>query len=210
MIEFKRKLVTKNQQKPTYWTTLFLTFCLVLSRATCPCLKVCQICAEKLFNSYIFSVLLYFSLFKKGVFVSGSLSAIRTNYIQNFPTELPMKAAQGFIATTVISLITGCAPSVALLGGTIAATATIIEAITRPIIRAIFPETPFIATSIQIFIPQMMALGLADSIAPWIGTSYKTTSILLPLLAWISLNGISLNGISNGFYGRNVAMVEVL
>lgn len=134
--------------------------------------------------------------------MSASLIAIQNNYVQNFPTEVPTKAAQGFIATATISLIAGCASSVALLGGAIAATATIIEAITRPIIRAIFPETPFIAKLIQICIPKMMALGLAASIAPWIGVSYKMTSILLPLIAWITLN--------DRFYDRNVAMVEVL
>lgn len=122
--------------------------------------------------------------------------------MDDFPTEVPTKAAQGFIATATISLFTGCAGNVALLGGAIAATATIIEAVTRPIIRAIFSENPRIAKFIQICTPKMMALGLAASIAPWIGVSYRMTSILLPLIAWVTLN--------ERFYERNVGMVEVL
>lgn len=134
--------------------------------------------------------------------MSTTFNTIQNNYIQNFPAEVPTKAAQGFIATATISLISGSGTSVALLGGVIAATATLIEAITRPIIRAIFPETPFIAKCIQIFIPQMIALSLAASIAPWIGLSYKITTIILPLLAWIALN--------DRFFERNVGMVEIL
>lgn len=131
-----------------------------------------------------------------------SLSAFQNSYIENFPTEVPVKAAQGFIMTATIGLIAGCAGSMALLGGVIAATATIIEAITRPIIRAIFPENPFIATFIQMSIPTAIALSLADAAAPWIGMSYKMTSFLLPLIAYIALN--------QQFYERNVGLVEVL
>lgn len=134
--------------------------------------------------------------------MSATLTSIQNNYMQNFPTEVPIKAAQGFIVTATISLIAGYASSIALLGGALAAITTIIEAVTRPIIRAIFPEVPIIAKLIQICVPQMMVLGLADLIAPWIGVSYKMTSILLPLIAWIALN--------DKFYERNVAMVEVL
>lgn len=132
----------------------------------------------------------------------SSLSAIQNNYTQNFPAEVPIKAAQGFIVTATINLLNGYNCNVALVGGTVAAIATIIEAVTRPIIRAIFPENPNIAKFIQIVIPKMMALGLAAAVAPWVGISYKMTSILLPVIAWLTLN--------ERFYERNVGMVEIL
>lgn len=134
--------------------------------------------------------------------MSVSLGVIQNNYMQSFPTEVPTKTAQGFIITATINLLNGYNCSVALVGGAIAAIATIIEAVTRPIIRAIFSENPNIAKFIQIVIPKMMALGLAALVAPWIGVSYKMTSVLLPIIAWITLN--------EGFYERNVGMVEVL
>lgn len=134
--------------------------------------------------------------------MSAVLSAIQNHYIQNFPREVPTKAAQGFITTAVINLVTGSATNVALVGGVIAATATIIEAVTRPIIKTIFPEHPRIAKFIQIAMSKMMALGLAASMAPWLGVAYKITHVLIPLLAWIALN--------DKFYEKNVGMVEVL
>ena len=131
------------------------------------------------------------------------LNAIQKDYIEKFPKQVPMKAAQGFIATLAINLIVNGHPSnVALLGGAIAVTATVIEALTRPILKAIFPEHPVVIVLIQVITPKIIALSLAASVAPWIGVSYTTTSFVLPLIAWIILN--------EGFYENNVAMVEVL
>lgn len=135
--------------------------------------------------------------------MSVSLSSIPNSYIRNFPDEVPIKAAQSFVVTAVINLIVGQTAKMAVLGGTIAMTATLIEAITRPIIRGIFPDNDFIAKSIQICVPAIAALGLATALAPTIGLTYKVSSFLLSLLAWLTLN-------NNRFYERNVAMVEVL
>lgn len=131
-----------------------------------------------------------------------SVHALANRYINDLPEQVPVKAAQGFVATAAIHVLMGGVAKVALLGGAIVATATLIEAVTRPIIRAIFPEHPFIGRIIQISVPKIAALGIAIAIAPWIGIAYKTTNFLLPLLAWLTLN--------NNFYERNVGMVEVL
>ncbi|OGN56579.1 MAG: hypothetical protein A3D96_04825 [Chlamydiae bacterium RIFCSPHIGHO2_12_FULL_44_59] len=132
-----------------------------------------------------------------------TLRTMQDSYVRKFPAEVPIKAAQGFIATTVIHLLLGSASSLALLGGTIAAVATIIEAITRPIINTIFPEHKVIAQCIQIVMPKMMALGLASSRIPWLDTTTSTvTFLLVNLIAWPTLN--------YRFYERNVAMVEIV
>lgn len=130
-----------------------------------------------------------------------NFNTIKNNYIQSFPDEVPVKAAQGFIATATISLFVGCASNVALVGGALAVISTLIEAVTRPIIRAIFPENPFIAKVIQIIVPRIIALSLGTAVAPWIGVSYTITSTLLPLIAWVALN--------DRFYERNVGMVGI-
>ncbi|HEY5234881.1 MAG TPA: hypothetical protein VIJ14_01785 [Rhabdochlamydiaceae bacterium] len=134
--------------------------------------------------------------------MSVSFNTFPDSYVRNIPAEVPLKAAQGFIVTAAISLIAGNAANIALLGGAIAATATLIEAIARPFIQAVFPDSPFIGMAISIFVPNMLALGLAASLAPWIGISYRVTSSFISILAWLALN--------QQFYQRNVGMVEVL
>ena len=134
--------------------------------------------------------------------MSANLLAIHRGYVNDFPAEVPTKAAQGFVVTAAVSLISGRAADVSFLGGAIAATASVIEALTRPIVRGIFPDNPFIAKSIQICVPKLVALGLAASLAPWIGVTYKMTNVLIPLVAWVALN--------DSFYERNVGMVEIL
>ncbi|KKM60242.1 hypothetical protein LCGC14_1543810 [marine sediment metagenome] len=131
-----------------------------------------------------------------------SLSAkIQREYVNKFPTKLPIKAAQSFVATGVISLIAGCSAVVALLAGSIAILATTIEALTRPIIKSIFPKNPFVGLFIQICIPEIMAFGLIGVAAPWLGVTYKVSALLLPLIAWLSLN--------NDFYEKNTAQAVV-
>ncbi len=132
-----------------------------------------------------------------------STATIQNNYyVRNFPTEVPMKAAQGFIATAVVNLMVGSAANVALIGGALAVTATLIEAVTRPIIRAVFPQNPLIARIIQIIVPQALAFGLGVAAAPWIGLSYKLSSSIIGFIAWLVLN--------DGWYNRNVGLVHVL
>ncbi len=131
-----------------------------------------------------------------------TIHTLANNYADSFPQQVPVKAAQGFVATAAIHLFLGGVAKVALLGGAIAATATLIEAVTRPIIRAIFPEHRFIGNMIQIVVPQIAAVGLATAIAPWIGITYKITNHLVPLVAWLMLN--------QDYYERNVGMATVL
>lgn len=124
------------------------------------------------------------------------------NYTQDFPSELPDKMVQSFVLTTVIDLVAGSSYNVALLGGGIAVTATVIESVTRPILKAIFPKHPTITKCVQVVMPKMMALGLAASLTPWIGVAYKTSWVLFRVVVWVALN--------QSYYERNVAMTEVL
>lgn len=119
-----------------------------------------------------------------------------------FPDKVPLKAAQGFIVTAVINTVFGSSAKVALLGGAIAATATIIEAITRPIIDGLFYKNGRIRLIIQIVVPPAIALGLAASIASWLGVAYKMNSGLIPIIGWLALNSSGLE--------KNEAMAVVL
>jgi len=130
--------------------------------------------------------------------MSATLHNIKNNYSTNFPSEVRIKATQGFVATAVISLLFGSALNVALVGGAIAATATLIEAITRPIMLAIFPEHEPITKVIQI----AFSIFLAASLADWVGVSYRVTSPVI--------TGIGLYILNIGSYDRKVGVVAVL
>ncbi|MDP1607903.1 MAG: hypothetical protein Q8L98_01155 [Chlamydiales bacterium] len=125
------------------------------------------------------------------------------SYVNQLPYNVATKAAQGALITGVISWAFGSTLPVALLGGAIAATATIIEAAVRPLIKNIFPNNPFIARCAQIIIPPTIALSLATSATPWIRLTYKTSFYIIPLLGWIALNEDFLTQ-------QNVAMAWVL
>lgn len=110
------------------------------------------------------------------------------NYVNQLPKDIAIKAAQGAIVTATISLCFGAALPVALLGGTIAATATLIEALARPLIATIFPNNSFIRHCAQVIIPCGLALKLATSATPWLGIGYKTSVVALSFLATLILN----------------------
>lgn len=124
-----------------------------------------------------------------------------SNYINNMPEQVPIKASQGFITTTAISVLSGLTLNISLIRGAIAVTATFIEAVTRPIIKATFPNQPIIASAIQIFIPQIVAISLATSLSPLLATSCKMASFI-SLIAWLMLN--------EDFYEKKEAIATVL
>lgn len=135
------------------------------------------------------------------------IAAWKDAYIANLPTEVPMKALQGAVVTVAINLLDSPLSN-ALYGGALAALITAVEAATRPLIRSIFPKNPVIARCIQVTISQLMVLGAASAVAPWIGLTFKMRSILIPLVAWFALNGsFSKN---QTWYDRNVGMASVL
>lgn len=145
--------------------------------------------------------------------MSVALNNIKNKYIQNFPSEVPKKVIQGFIAATTIHLASGYARNVSLVKGAMAATATVIEAITRPILRAVFPQSPQMVSLIQVLMPKIIALSLATSLAPSIVIGYKVadsveaTAVILSIIAWFILNDGFEGG--NTCYKGNTAVAEV-
>jgi hypothetical protein len=97
----------------------------------------------------------------------------------NFPSDVPLKAAQGAIVTATVNLIAGSATNGIFAGGVIAAMATLIEGVTRSIMQKLFVTHPYAARFIQLTLPRMLALSLAATI----GISYHPTPFLI---AWIA------------------------
>ena len=131
-----------------------------------------------------------------------ALSAIQNNYKEHFPIQVPLKAAQGFAFAATAQLVAGSDLNMALLGGALTATATIIEAVSRPIIITIFPNNECATECIQTTAPRLITMGLANSVAPWIGMTYKMTPIALSLAGHFTLN--------NNWFQNNVGMVGFL
>lgn len=129
------------------------------------------------------------------------LSTIQDNYVQNFPSQVPKKAAKSFIVTALLRAVTGCTSYMILAPSCVAAMAIIIEAVTRPIIKSIFPpeSTPII---VQIIIPFTIALNSARAIAPYFGTVLQLNSLALSIMVWNNLNV--------DYYKNNIGMVTIL
>lgn len=134
--------------------------------------------------------------------MSLALNLFENNYVQGIPREIPLKMAQSFIATTTICLIYDAVVPIALLGGMIAATATVIEALTRPIIESLFAEAPFIGKCIQVAMPPLLTLQFFSLLSPWIGIEYRQTNFLLPWISWYVLN--------ERYQERNLAMAVII
>jgi|GEM_PF-2164380 len=120
--------------------------------------------------------------------MSINLTTTQNNYVKNFPQNTPLKAAQGFIVTSLIHLTAGVAGKAAFLGGAVSATATLIEAVTRPIIETIFPKDSIITTCVQLVLAVTLTTTLATAMVPWVGVAHKMTSSSIPILAFIVLN----------------------
>jgi hypothetical protein len=127
-------------------------------------------------------------------------------YVREFPAYVPLKMAQGGIATTALHLLASCEPHVALLWGAMAATATLIEAVTRPIIKSLFSENESLITLTQSCVPRMTVLMFVDSWIPWAGKTYKISILSFQFLISCVLMAI----FNEKFYDKKIARIEVI
>lgn len=116
----------------------------------------------------------------------SSFDNFGTYYSKKFPSNVPLRALQGFVITTAIRLIFAVPLKKAAIIGALAAAATLVEAVTRPIMRSIFPNHAWIASSVQCIIPSVITLSAASAILPWVGLSYKVS--LLSCVLMLALN----------------------
>lgn len=84
--------------------------------------------------------------------MSGCLQRIQSScasYAENFPTDLPTRAALSFGTTAVNAIVQGVAPEVAATAGAVALLATVAEAAARPIIQDAFGKGGHITRALQ-------------------------------------------------------------
>lgn len=131
-----------------------------------------------------------------------SISGFPSRYMDNFPTQLPQKAAQGFVASTVIHLAMEHTVEAALFSGGLAVLASTIEAATRPILKEIFPDIDLMVIFASVAIVNLSVTSFALATAPALGITYEAANLLLEVIAWLALN--------HGAYHDNVAFAEIL
>ena len=161
--------------------------------------------------------------------MSGSLSRLndyKNYYVNNFPTDVLTKAAQGFTISTILravfdNVVDKKVPfngNAALLTGAMAATATIVEAITRPMIKASLSNCTDLLRIVQIYSSRIITLGLAYSISPWIGVEYAPqvgfftpTGTLVTLFLTYSQFTMQINQLypEADFYTKNIATLHL-
>jgi hypothetical protein len=140
-----------------------------------------------------------------------SIDATLCAYMDDFPENLPRATAQAFIATTIIGACLGATiPNAALLGA-VAATATLLDAVCRPIFRAIFaPETKateLAAKFLSVGGARLAALHLIASINPWTASVCAATKGFFTVR--YAVGACSTLLLNNGIDEKNHAFVNV-
>lgn len=143
--------------------------------------------------------------------MSVSFNELCDAWYEGLPNDLSTQAFRGFLATTALRLFTSKGSlTQALFVGAVAATATAIEAATRPIIRSMinhyFIETKYndkIEKVIQVSLPKIIAVSLAAPIMSWTGL---TSTIIISSIGTLFATWIFFN---EDFYNRNTATIEV-
>jgi hypothetical protein len=109
-----------------------------------------------------------------------------------FPERVPVTAALGFVLSVASTYLGRGSHSVALMKGTMAVTATIIEAATRPIVQGILPNNNRRAALVQCVVPRLITCALALAIAPRFEMSYTTSLTAFAICSVVTYTGVAL------------------
>lgn len=144
-------------------------------------------------------------------------------YYDKLPQNMCKNATISFFTSAAIYRTGGCDNKTSLAGGACAAMTSVIEALTRPIIRSIFPNHPTLGKWIQLLTPQSV---ISESvITPLLGLEVppgmmRIQALLEPILARNIPTAAMRAGISTGlsllkfgtfnynWYEKNIARVS--
>lgn len=120
---------------------------------------------------------------------SASINNSYQDYVNNLPQNIPLKAAQSFVISSVLQMtISGGLLAAGIVSGSLAAVASLVEACVRPIFKKIFPENLYIAHIISYGLAHGVTLGFCNILLPWVGISLKVTPIVIDLILFYCLN----------------------
>lgn len=120
--------------------------------------------------------------------MSAIASSFLDRYVDDFPKLVPLKMAQSFVAASAVHLLLGASVNVTLIGGAVAALATAVEAIARPVFKTIFPDHSWMASNVSILAAYSIAVFTANAVAPWLRTADAIGVFGMALLGAILFN----------------------
>jgi hypothetical protein len=121
----------------------------------------------------------------------GGLTYRNTQFFLNqffFESGIPAKGAQSFITTVAIQILSGHGIKNVMIGGVLAAIASVIDAIVVPLVREYFSRN-----SITALMVRSMSLRVGFSYLPFagepvFGSPYIPSNLFLRVFALIALN----------------------
>jgi hypothetical protein len=111
--------------------------------------------------------------------------------LSGLPEHVPVTAVLGFAISAASTYLWRGSPREALMHGTLAAIATIIEAVIRPSIHSISP-TNRAAALVQSLVPRLVTCALALAIAPCFEMSYTTSLTTFAIFSFVTYIGVAL------------------
>ena len=123
------------------------------------------------------------------------------SYMRYIPSGKVAAATEGLMITTAFQLLRDTSTNAALRCGALSVTATLVEAATRPVIRAILPNHPNLARFIQSIAPIMIVVGLFAPLAPGIQISCELAALIGLVRYFLTNNG-------HNFYGYNSSAIS--
>lgn len=140
--------------------------------------------------------------------MSAAISQFRAEYARTFPTDLPTAVGQSFIGTAALTLLLGGSAEIVIVYGAVAATATLIEAVIRPLIAPFFIDKPFASMASLLAVSLMITSRLGDTALSFLQLSMRIEAQImggiLGAFATIYIN----DGIE--WYNKNRAFVVVM
>jgi len=107
---------------------------------------------------------------------------------QELPKQIPLKALQGAFVTAAIHMYSGSSRNMTLLGATLAASATLIDALITPFVKNLFGRNSVIGSCVKFAFFNAAIDGSLRAAGQYIGTPLKLSNIFLRIIALICLS----------------------
>jgi hypothetical protein len=96
----------------------------------------------------------------------------------NVCQDITQKSLQSAVLSVAVHVIAGSAYNVAIVGGALAVTATVIEALVRPLLLGIFPENPWIPAMLTFGAILIAMNDLGQSASSKMGVRYEGPTLI--------------------------------
>lgn len=130
----------------------------------------------------------------------NTFTEYKDDYIDKLPSDILKRTAQGFFIAATLSVISGSAGSAVLIAGALAASVTLVEAVTRPIIKSIFDDMS-VSLTCSIIFTRLIVMTAASVFVPSIVFKNTIGNSIINYLFFFYINETK-----NKYYSMNQAM----